>query len=109
MEKFPRMVIFGEDIEDPKGGVFGLTKGLSSRFTNRITNSPLAEATIIGTAVGLAATGYRPVVEIQFIDYITPGFHQLVTQMATLRWQSSGECPCPAAIYAPTEPSLPPL
>jgi 2-oxoisovalerate dehydrogenase E1 component len=107
MEKFPRMVIFGEDIEDPKGGVFGLTKGLSSRFTNRITNSPLAEATIIGTAVGLAATGYRPVVEIQFIDYITPGFHQLVTQMATLRWRSCGEWTCPAVIYAPYGAYLP--
>jgi 2-oxoisovalerate dehydrogenase E1 component len=107
MEKFPRMVMFGEDIEDPKGGVFGLTKGLSSRFPNRVRNSPLAEATIIGTAVGLAATGYRPVVEIQFIDYITPGFHQLVTQMATLRWRSCGEWNCPAVIYAPYGAYLP--
>jgi 2-oxoisovalerate dehydrogenase E1 component len=107
MEKFPRMVVFGEDIEDPKGGVFGLSKGLSSRFPNRVDNSPLAEATIIGTAVGLAATGYRPVVEIQFIDYITPGFHQLVTQMATLRWRSCGEWTCPAVIYAPYGAYLP--
>jgi len=107
MEKFERMVTFGEDIEDPKGGVFGLTKGLSSRFPNRVSNSPLAEGTIIGTAVGLAATGWRAVVEIQFIDYITPGFHQLVTQMATLRWRSCGEWTCPAVIYAPYGAYLP--
>jgi 2-oxoisovalerate dehydrogenase E1 component len=107
MAKFPRMVAFGQDIEDPKGGVFGLTKGLSSKFLDRVSNSPLAEATIIGTAVGLAATGYRPVVEIQFIDYITPGFHQLVTQMATLRWRSCGEWTCPAVIYAPYGAYLP--
>jgi len=107
MEKFPRIVTFGEDIKDPKGGVFGLTKGLSSRFPDRVSNSPLAEATIIGIAVGLAATGYRPMVEIQFIDYITPGFHQLVTQMATLRWRSCGEWSCPALIYAPYGAYLP--
>jgi len=107
MEKFPRIVTFGEDIKDPKGGVFGLTKGLSSRFPDRVSNSPLAEATIIGIAVGLAATGYRPMVEIQFIDYITPGFHQLVTQMATLRWRSCGEWSCPAVIYAPYGAYLP--
>jgi len=107
MEKFSRMVAFGEDIEDPKGGVFGLTKGLSSHFPGRVSNSPLAEATIVGLAVGLAATGYRPVVEIQFIDYLTPGFHQLVTQMATLRWRSCGEWTCPAVIYAPYGAYLP--
>lgn len=107
MKKLPGMVVFGQDIEDPKGGVFGLTKGLSSRFPYRVSNAPLAEATIVGTAVGLAATGYRPVFEMQFIDYITPGFHQLVTQMATLRWRSCGEWTCPAVIYAPYGAYLP--
>jgi 2-oxoisovalerate dehydrogenase E1 component len=100
MEKFPQMLAYGEDIEDPKGGVFGFTKGLSSRFPERVSNSPLAEATIAGTAVGLAATGSLPVFEIQFIDYMSPAFHQLVTQMATLRWRSCGEWSCPAVIYA---------
>jgi 2-oxoisovalerate dehydrogenase E1 component len=107
MDKFPNLVSFGEDIEDPKGGVFGFTKGLSSRYPIRVSNAPLAEATIVGAAVGLAASGYRPVVEIQFIDYITPAFHQLVTQMATLRWRSCGRWTCPTVIYAPYGAYLP--
>jgi len=107
MEEFPEMLTYGEDIEDPKGGVFGFTKGLSSRFPKRVSNSPLAEATIVGTAVGLAATGYRPVFEMQFIDYMSPAFHQLVTQMATLRWRSCGQWSCPAVIYAPYGAYLP--
>ena len=107
METFDTIVVFGEDIEDPKGGVFGFTKGLSSKYPERVRNSPLAEATIVGTAVGLAATGYRPVFEIQFIDFITPGFHQLVSQIATLRWRSKGEWKCPLVIYSPYGAYLP--
>ena len=65
------MVIYGQDIADPKGGVFTATKGLSSIFGDeRAFNAPLAESSIIGTAIGLAVTGYKPVVEIQFADYI---------------------------------------
>ncbi|MCS7190685.1 MAG: thiamine pyrophosphate-dependent enzyme, partial [Fimbriimonadales bacterium] len=107
METFDNIVVFGEDIEDPKGGVFGFTKGLSTKFPDRVRNSPLAEATIVGTAVGLAAMGYRPVFEIQFIDFITPGFHQLVSQIATLRWRSKGEWKCPLVIYSPYGAYLP--
>jgi 2-oxoisovalerate dehydrogenase E1 component len=102
-----RMVMFGEDIEDPKGGVFGFTKGLSQQFPRRVVNAPLAEATIVGTAVGLAATGYRPVFEMQFIDFITPAFNQLVQQAATLRWRSNGEWGCPMVIYSPYGAYLP--
>jgi 2-oxoisovalerate dehydrogenase E1 component len=107
METFDTIVVFGEDIEDPKGGVFGFTKGLSTKYPERVRNSPLAEATIVGTAVGLAAMGYRPVFEIQFIDFITPGFHQLVSQIATLRWRSKGEWKCPLVIYSPYGAYLP--
>ena len=107
METFDNIIMFGEDIEDPKGGVFGFTKGLSTKYPDRVRNSPLAEATIVGTAVGLAATGYRPVFEIQFIDFITPGFHQLVSQIATLRWRSKGEWKCPLVIYSPYGAYLP--
>jgi 2-oxoisovalerate dehydrogenase E1 component len=107
METFDNIIMFGEDIEDPKGGVFGFTKGLSSKYPERVRNSPLAEATIVGTAGGLAATGYRPVFEIQFIDFITPGFHQLVSQIATLRWRSKGEWKCPLVIYSPYGAYLP--
>ncbi len=107
LARFPEIVCFGEDIEDPKGGVFGLTRGLSTEHPDRVTNSPLAEATIVGTAAGLAACGYRPVFEVQFIDYITPGFHQLVTQIATLRWRSAGAWSCPLVLYAPYGAYLP--
>ncbi|MBI2190638.1 MAG: 2-oxoisovalerate dehydrogenase [Planctomycetes bacterium] len=107
LEKYPEMIFFGEDIEDPKGGVFGFTKGLSRKFPGRVINAPLAEATIVGTGVGLASTGYRPVFEIQFIDFITPGFHQLVTQVATLRWRSTGDWICPLVLYAPYGAYLP--
>ncbi|HLK61563.1 MAG TPA: thiamine pyrophosphate-dependent enzyme, partial [Chthonomonadaceae bacterium] len=108
LETFPKMMLFGEDIEDPKGGVFGFTKGLSTRFgKERVKNSPLAEATILGTAVGLAATGYKPVFELQFIDFLPPGFNQLVSQMATLRWRSKGEWGCPVVLYAPYGAYLP--
>jgi 2-oxoisovalerate dehydrogenase E1 component len=107
LEKYPRMIMFGEDIEDPKGGVFGFTKGLSRQFPGRIFNSPLAEATIVGTAVGLAATGYKPVFELQFIDFLTPGFNQLVQQVTTLRWRSNGDWACPMVLYAPYGAYLP--
>jgi 2-oxoisovalerate dehydrogenase E1 component len=107
LEAYPQTRLFGEDIEDPKGGVFGFTKGLSSDFPQRVVNSPLAEATIVGMAVGLAATGYKPVFEIQFIDFITPAFNQLVQQVATLRWRSCGDWSCPMVLYAPYGAYLP--
>ncbi|MBM3494411.1 MAG: 2-oxoisovalerate dehydrogenase, partial [Armatimonadetes bacterium] len=101
------IVMFGEDIEDPKGGVFGLTKGLSTAFPERVCNSPLAEATIIGVGIGLAAAGFRPVFELQFIDFLGPGFNQLVNQAATLRWRTSGDEGCPLVLLAPAGAYLP--
>jgi 2-oxoisovalerate dehydrogenase E1 component len=100
-------VLFGEDIEDPKGGVFRLTQKLSSEFPKQVFNSPLAESTILGVACGLAAYGKRPVFEMQFIDFIYPGFNQLVTNISTLRWRSFGNWKCPAVIYAPYGAYLP--
>ncbi len=107
LEEDPRRVIFGEDIEDPKGGVFRLTQKLSSEFPKQVFNSPLAESTILGVACGLAAYGKRPVFEVQFIDFIYPGFNQLVTNISTLRWRSFGNWKCPAVIYAPYGAYLP--
>ncbi len=107
LENDPKVVFFGEDIEDPKGGVFGLTKGLSEAFPKQVFNSPLAEATIIGTAVGMAAYGMRPVFELQFIDFIAPAWNQVVTNMATLRWRTFGEWKCPMVVYAPIGAYLP--
>jgi 2-oxoisovalerate dehydrogenase E1 component len=75
-------LIFGEDVEDPKGGVFRLTQKLSSEFPEQVFNSPLAESTIFGVACGLASYGKRPVFELQFIDFIGPAFNQVVTNFS---------------------------
>jgi 2-oxoisovalerate dehydrogenase E1 component len=107
LEEVPGTLVFGEDVEDPKGGVFGFTKGLSSAFPGRVVNSPLAEATIVGMAVGLAATGFRPVFEVQFVDFLAPAFNQLLNQLATLRWRSNGDWSCPVILYAPYGAYLP--
>ncbi|MCW5547437.1 MAG: hypothetical protein KIT44_00585 [Opitutaceae bacterium] len=103
----PDRVIFGEDVEDPKGGVFRLTQRLSTDFPGQVFNSPLAESTILGVACGLASYGKRPVFELQFIDFIYPGWNQLVTNLATLRWRTFGKWTCPAVIYAPYGAYLP--
>jgi 2-oxoisovalerate dehydrogenase E1 component len=107
LEDDSRRILFGEDIEDPKGGVFRLTQKLSTEFPNQVFNSPLAESTILGAACGLAAYGKRPVFEVQFIDFIYPGFNQLVTNISNLRWRSFGNWTCPAVIYAPYGAYLP--
>jgi 2-oxoisovalerate dehydrogenase E1 component len=107
LEEDPRRIIFGEDIEDPKGGVFRLTQKLSTEFPKQVFNSSLAESTILGVACGLAAYGKRPVFELQFIDFIYPGFNQLVTNISNLRWRSFGNWKCPAVIYAPYGAYLP--
>lgn len=101
------ILFFGEDIEEPLGGVFKLTKGLSTEFPKQVFNSPLAESTIVGVAVGLAAYGKRPVFEIQFIDFISPAWNQIVSMMSNLRWRTYGEWTCPAVIYAPCGGYLP--
>lgn len=107
LDKDRRYVFFGEDIEDPKGGVFKLTDGLSTAHPDRVFNSPLAEATIVGVACGMACYGLRPVFELQFIDFVGPGWSQLVNNLATIRWRSFGEWPCPLVIYAPYGAYLP--
>ena len=84
LAKNPDMFIFGEDVADPLGGAFRITKGLQTKFPNQVCNSPLAEATIVGTAVGMAVSGMLPVFEIQFIDFIGPALNQLFNQVATI-------------------------
>jgi len=103
----PGRMIFGEDVEDPKGGVFRLTQKLSTDFPAQVFNSPLAESTILGLAGGLALYGRRPVFEIQFVDFIYPGFNQLVSNLANLRWRTKGEWKVPMVIYAPYGAYLP--
>ena len=102
MKTNKKMVIFGQDIADPKGGVFTTTKGLSDTFgKDRVFNSPLAESSIIGTAVGMAVTGWKPVVEIQFGDYIWYGMMQIRNEVATMRYRSNNKWSCPMVIRIP--------
>ncbi len=107
LEQSKKTIFFGEDIEDPKGGVFGLTKGLSKDFPSQVFNSPLAEATLMGVAVGMAAYGFKPIFELQFIDFIAPGWNQITTNMSSIRWRSNGAWTCPCVIYAPCGAYLP--
>ena len=102
-----RVVFFGEDIEAPKGGVFGLTKDLSDYHPNRVFNSPLAEATIAGVAAGLASAGMRPVFEIQFMDFIAPAWNQISQNLTTLRWRTGSDWTCPVVFYVPYGAYLP--
>ncbi|MBZ5640048.1 MAG: dehydrogenase E1 component subunit alpha/beta [Acidobacteriia bacterium] len=102
MERNPRIVMWGEDIEDPKGGVFGVTRGLTDAFPGRVENSPLAEASIVGAAQGMAIGGFKPVVEIQFSDYSYPAFMQIRNEIATLRWRSGGAWSCPMVVRMAT-------
>jgi 2-oxoisovalerate dehydrogenase E1 component len=98
MERNPKIVMWGEDIADPKGGVFGVTRGLTDAFPDRVGNSPLAEASIAGVAHGMAIAGWKPVVEIQFGDYIFPAFMQMRNEIPTLRWRSAGTWTTPMVV-----------
>jgi 2-oxoisovalerate dehydrogenase E1 component len=98
----PKIVMWGEDVQDPKGGVFGVTRGLTEAFPGRVENSPLAEATIVGMAKGMAIGGYKPIIEIQFADYSFPGYMQMRNEIPTLRWRSGGAWTCPLVVRIAT-------
>ncbi len=103
MKRNPKMIVYGEDVADGKGGVFTATKGLTTKFgQDRCFNSPLAEASIVGTAIGLAVRGFKPVVEIQFGDYIWPAFMQIKDELVHMRYRTDGDWTCPVVIRVAT-------
>lgn len=96
----PLIFMYGEDLEDPKGDVFGLTRGLSQAFPGQVVNSPLSEATIVGAAIGQAFAGKKPVACIQFADFMLPAFNQIAAELGAMWWRTNGQWECPVILMA---------
>ena len=96
----PKVCLLGEDIEDGKGDVFGITKGLSTKYPGRVINSALSESTIAGMATGMALAGKQPVAFIQFADFLPIAYNQIMAEMATMYWRTNGGWQCPVIVFA---------
>jgi len=101
LAKDPRVSLHGQDLEDPKGDVFGLTRGLSTAFPGRVANAPLSESTIAGVGVGRALAGGRPVSCLQFADFLPLAFNQIASEMGSLWWRTDGGWTVPMVLMAP--------
>src|SRR6059036_3178863 len=95
-----RVFIYGQDVGGSFGGAFKATKGLAKEFPGRVLNTPISEDAIVGSAIGAAIEGMRPIVEMQFADFSSVGFNQVVNQAATLYWRT--QVPCPITIRLPS-------
>lgn len=98
MQQDERVTLFGEDIEDPKGDVFGVTRGLTRAFPGRVRNAPLAEATILGVSIGRALAGERPVAFLQFADFLPLAYNQVFAELGSLFWRSDGAWNAPVIV-----------
>lgn len=96
----PEVTLHGQDIEDPKGDVFGVTRGLSTAFPGRVINAPLAESTIVGTAIGRALVGGRPLVFLQFADFFPVAYNQLAAELGAIWWRTGGRSEVPVIVLA---------
>ncbi len=96
----PAVELLGEDLEDPKGDVFGVTKGLSTEFPGRVENSPLAEASIVGLSVGRALAGKHPVAFLQFSDFLPIAYNQIASELASMYWRTNGAWQAPVIVMA---------
>ncbi len=96
-----RVTLLGQDIEDPKGDVFGVTRGLSTEFPGRVRNAPLSEATILGSSIGRALAGERPVAFLQFADFLPVAFNQIVSELGNIHWRTAGQWEAPVIVMIP--------
>lgn len=101
LETDPRVSLYGQDLEDPKGDVFGLTRGLSTAFPGRVANAPLAESTIAGVGIGRALAGGRPVSCLQFADFMPIAFNQIASELGSMWWRTAGGWTAPVLMMAP--------
>ncbi len=95
-----KISLYGEDIEDPKGDVFGLTRGLTDQFPGQVRNSPLTESTIVGVSIGRALAGEQPVAFLQFSDFLPLAYNQILTELGSMHWRTAGNCDCPVIVMA---------
>jgi pyruvate/2-oxoglutarate/acetoin dehydrogenase E1 component len=102
LEEDDRVILLGEDLADPYGGAFKVTRGLSTDFPGRVRSTPISEGAIVGLAAGLALSGYRPIVEIMFGDFLTLCFDQIVNHIAKYEAMYNGKLTCPVIIRTPS-------